>query len=114
MNTLRGQLEVKAGDFKLSALLNMNCFRILCQDHNMELADLDELASRNALEFVPAVLWAGVKNHAAYHGKALPEGLGFERFAALLLADADAITSYAEAISDSMGFGGEEAEQEGK
>ena len=114
MNTLRGQIEVTAGDFKLPALLNMNCFRILCQDHDMELAGLDELATRNALEFVPAVLWAGVKNSAAYHGKDLPEGLGFERFAALLLADADAITHYAEAISESMGFGGEDEGQEGK
>lgn len=110
MNTLRGQVEVKAGEYTLEALLNMNAFRILCQDQQMELADLDELATRNALEFVPSVLWAGVKNAAAYHGKSLPEGLGFDRFAALLLADPDAITKYAEAIGDSMGLGGEAAE----
>lgn len=104
---------MKAGDYTLDALLNMNCFRILCQDHDMELADLDELATSNALEFVPAVLWAGVKNAAAYHGKTIPEGLHFERFAALLLADQDAITNYANAISESIGFG-EEAEAGGK
>jgi hypothetical protein len=110
MNTLRGQVKVQAGDFSLDALLNMNAFRILCQDQDMELADLDQLAGRNALEFVPAVLWAGIKNSAAYHGQDLPEGLGFERFAALLLADPDAITTYADAISDSMGLGSEAAE----
>jgi hypothetical protein len=108
MNTLRGQVEVQAGEYNLDALLNMNCFRILCQDQNMELAELDELANANALEFVPAVLWAGIKNAAIFHGKDMPEGLGFERFAALLLADPDAITHYANAISDSMGFGVEE------
>lgn len=75
----------------------------------MELADLDQMATSNALEFVPAVLWAGVKNAAAYHGKDLPVNLHFERFAALLLADPDAITTYANAISTSMGFGLEEA-----
>ena len=113
MNTLRGQVEVKAGEYTLDALLNMNAMRILCQDHDMDLADLDVMATRNALEFVPAVLWAGVKNAAAYHGKDMPDALSFDRFAALLLADGDAITHYAEAISESMGFGGE-AEQEGK
>lgn len=113
MNSLRGQLQVKAGQYKLDALLNMNCFRILCQDHDMELNDLDQMATRNALEFVPAVLWAGIKNAAAFHGKDVPEGLGFERFAALLLSDPDAITHYAEAISDSMGFGGDEQAEEG-
>lgn len=110
MNTLRGQLEVKAGEHTLSALLNMNAMRILCQDHDMDLAELDDLATSNALEFVPAVLWAGVKNAAAYHGNTVPEGLHFERFAALLLADADAITHYATAISESMGFGNEPQE----
>lgn len=79
----------------------------------MELADLDEMATRNALEFVPAVLWAGVKNAAAYHGNDLPEGMTFERFAAQLLADPNAITDYATIISDSMGFGDED-DQQGK
>jgi hypothetical protein len=104
---------VKVGEYSLEALLNMNCFRILCQDHEMELADLDQMAESNALEFVPAVLWAGVKNAAAYHGKDLPGELHFERFAALLLADPNAITDYASAISESMGFG-LEGDQEGK
>jgi len=107
MNTLRGQVEVKAGEHTLEALLNMNAMRILCQDQDMTLADLDVMASSNALEFVPAVLWAGIKNAAAYHGKDMSHELSFERFAALLLADPDAITNYAEAISESMGFGGE-------
>ena len=53
---------MKAGEYTLDALLNMNAMRILCQDHDMDLADLDVMATRNALEFVPAVLWAGVKN----------------------------------------------------
>ena len=104
---------MKAGEYTLDALLNMNAMRILCQDQDMDLADLDVLATRNALEFVPAVLWAGVKNAAAYHGKEVPSALSFDRFAALLLADQDAITRYAEAISESMGFG-EEAEAGGK
>ena len=113
MNTLRGQVEVKAGEYTLEALLNMNAMRILCQDQDMDLADLDGMATRNALEFVPAVLWSGIKNAAAYHGKYMPDGLSFDRFAALLLADAQAITHYAEAISESMGFGGE-ADEGGK
>jgi hypothetical protein len=108
MNTLRGQVEVKAGEYTLDALLNMNAMRILCQDQEMDLADLDVMATRNALEFVPAVLWAGIKNAAAFHGKEMPEALSFDRFAALLLADADAVTKYAEAISESMGFSGED------
>lgn len=108
MNTLRGQVEVKAGEYTLEALLNMNAMRILCQDQDMDLADLDALATKNALEFVPAVLWAGIKNAAAYHGKDMPTALSFDRFAALLLADAEAITRYAEAISESMGLGPED------
>ena len=101
---------MKAGEYCMPALLNMNAMRILCQDQEMDLADLDELATRNALEFVPAVLWAGVRNAAAYHGHDVPEGLSFDRFAALLLADPEAITKYAEAISESMGFGGDDGD----
>ena len=114
MNTLRGEVQVKAGDLSLDALLNMNCFRILCQDQGMDLADLDHFATSNALEFVPAVLWAGVKNAAVYHGKDLPKGLGFDRFAALVLADPDAITAYAAQISEALGFNDPESETAGK
>jgi len=105
---------VKAGDMSLDALLNMNCFRILCQDQGMDLADLDHFATSNALEFVPAVLWAGVKNAAVYHGKDLPKGLGFDRFAALVLADPNAITAYAAQISEALGFNDPESETAGK
>jgi len=105
---------VKAGDLSLDALLNMNCFRILCQDQGMDLADLDHFATSNALEFVPAVLWAGVKNAAVYHGKDLPKGLGFDRFAALVLADPNAITAYAAQISEALGFNDPESETAGK
>jgi len=114
MNTLRGEVQVKAGDMSLDALLNMNCFRILCQDQGMDLADLDHFATSNALEFVPAVLWAGVKNAAVYHGKDLPKGLGFDRFAALVLADPNAITAYAAQISEALGFNDPESETAGK
>ena len=114
MNTLRGEVQVKAGAMTLNALLNMNCFRILCQDQEMELADLDHFATSNALEFVPAVLWAGVKNAAVYHGKDLPKGLGFDRFAALVLADPNAITAYAAQISEALGFNDPESEPAGK
>ena len=105
---------MKAGDMSLDALLNMNCFRILCQDQGMDLADLDHFATSNALEFVPAVLWAGVKNAAVYHGKDLPKGLGFDRFAALVLADPNAITAYAAQISEALGFNDPESETAGK
>lgn len=105
---------MKAGDLSLDALLNMNCFRILCQDQGMDLADLDHFATSNALEFVPAVLWAGVKNAAVYHGKDLPKGLGFDRFAALVLADPNAITAYAAQISEALGFNDPESETAGK
>ena len=111
MNSLRGELEVKAGNLSLHALLNMNAFRLMCQDMDMELKDLDALATSNALDFVPGVLWAGVRNWCLYHDKAMPEGLTFDRFAALILADGDALTRYAEDIGDALGFGtaGEEA-----
>jgi len=80
----------------------------------MDLADLDHFATSNALEFVPAVLWAGVKNAAVYHGKDLPKGLGFDRFAALVLADPNAITAYAAQISEALGFNDPESETAGK
>lgn len=94
---------MRAGEQTLPALLNMNAFRILCQDLNLELGDLDTLASRNALEFVPQVMWAGVRNWALYKDKPAPQ-MSFERFAALLLADPEAIPDYAETIGEAMGL----------
>lgn len=105
MNSLRGELQVQAGPLTLHALLNMNAFRLMCQDMDMELKDLDTLATSNALDFVPGVLWAGVKNWCLYHGEAMPEGLDFDRFAALVLADGDALTRYADDIGTALGFG---------
>ena len=96
---------MKAGEYTLDALLN-ECKNPL-PGSCMDLADLDVMATRNT-GICASCLWAGVRMQP-WQGHQMPCPLiAF----ALLLADGDAITHYAEAISESMGWG--EAEQEGK
>ena len=42
-NEMRGETIVTIGDETIDVLLNMNAFRLMCQDRDMELSELDEL-----------------------------------------------------------------------
>lgn len=101
-NNLRGQTTVTIGDNTFDVLLNMNAFRLLCQDKGMELVELDDFVNANPLDFVPSVVFWGVMNAADFAGTERPE-LSFNRLAAVVCADMEQFTALSEAIGTSLG-----------
>lgn len=101
-NNLRGQNLVTIGDDTFDVLLNMNAFRLMCQDRDMELSELDEFVNANPLEFVPSVVYWGVMNAADFAGIDRPE-IPFNRLAAVVCGDMEQFTNLSEAIGASLG-----------
>lgn len=97
------------GDESFDVLLNMNAFRLMCQDKGFELAELDEFVKRNALDFIPTMVYWGVMNAADLNGQPRPD-VSFDRIAAVVLADMERFQELSEAIgmslSDQMGDDG--------
>ena len=101
-NNLRGQTTVTICESTFDVLLNMNAFRLLCQDRNMELAELDDFVNANPLDFVPSVVYWGVMNAADFNGIDRPE-IPFNRLAAVVCGDMEQFTNLSEAIGASLG-----------
>ena len=101
-NEMRGETIVTIGDETIDVLLNMNAFRLMCQDRDMELSELDECGNANPLEFVPCVVFWGVMNAADFKGEPRPE-IPFNRLAAVVCGDMDQFTNLSEAIGSSLG-----------
>jgi len=101
-NEMRGETIVTIGDETIDVLLNMNAFRLMCQDRDMELSELDEFVNANPLEFVPCVVFWGVMNAADFKGEPRPE-IPFNRLAAVVCGDMDQFTHLSEAIGSSLG-----------
>ena len=101
-NSLRGQTTVDVGDQSFDVLLNMNAFRLMCQDKGFELSELDEFVSKNPLDFIPTMVYWGVMNAADFKGEPRPE-IPFNRLAAVVCGDMDQFTNLSEAIGSSLG-----------
>ena len=69
-NSLRGQTTVTIGDDQFEVLLNMNAFRLMCQDRGMELQQMDDFLGKSPLDFVPSIVFWGIMNAADYKGDA--------------------------------------------
>lgn len=102
-NSLRGQTTVTIGDDTFDVLLNMNAFRLLCQDRDMELTDLDDFVTKSPLEFVPTMVFWGVMNAADLAGVARPD-IAFDRLAAVVCADVDQFAELSTTIGASLGI----------
>ena len=100
-NSLRGQTTVDVGDQSFDVLLNMNAFRLMCQDKGFELHELDEFVKKNALDFIPTMVYWGVMNAADLNGRERPD-VTFDRIAAVVLADMDKFQELSEAIGASV------------
>jgi len=103
-NKLRGQTTVEIGDNTFDVLLNMNAFRLLCQDRKIELAELDQFVNSSPLEFVPTVVFWGIMNAADFKGASRPE-ISFDHLAAVVCADLDQFNELSEVIGSSIGAG---------
>ena len=101
-NSLRGQTTIKVGKQTLDVLLNMNACRLMCQDKGMELSDLDNFVAKNALDFVPTMVFWGVMNAADFAGKERPD-VSFDRLAAVVCADMEQFSELSEAVGTSLG-----------
>ena len=100
-NSLRGQPNIDVGDQSFDVLLNMNAFRLMCQDKGFELHELDEFVKKNALDFIPTMVYWGVMNAADLKGEDRPD-VTFDRLAAVVLADMDRFQELSEAIGTSL------------
>lgn len=102
-NSLRGQTTVTIGDDQFEVLLNMNAFRLMCQDRGMELQQMDDFLGKSPLDFVPSIVFWGIMNAADYKGDARPD-ITFDRLAAVVCADMDQFTQLSGAIGSSLGI----------
>jgi hypothetical protein len=109
-NEMRGETTVTIGGESIDVVLNMNAFRLMCQDRDMELSELDAFVNANPLEFVPCVVFWGVMNAADLKGEPRPD-IAFNRLAAVVCGDMDQFTHLSEAIGSSLGtkVGGEKS-----
>ena len=62
-NTLRGQIQITDGiGNEWNALINTNALRMACKHLDMELGQFLESFEANAVDLIPHLLFAGVKN----------------------------------------------------
>lgn len=101
-NSLRGQTTITVGEDQFEVLLNMNAFRLLCQDRDFELTDLDTFVSKSPLDFVPAVVFWGMMNAADLKGDPRPD-ISFDRVAAIVCGDMEQFAKLSTVIGTALG-----------
>ena len=100
--TLHGEIAVDINGNKYTSRLNMNAFRLMCDDCFIELADIDSYMSKKPLTAIPKMIFWGVMNDADWRGETRPE-LNFDHFAAHIVSDADTFEKMTNAVVAAMG-----------
>jgi len=112
MNSLSGQVSIQVGKKKYQCHLSMNAFRLMCEEKNISLGEMQELLQSRPLNAVPQVLYQGLYTHCHFHNKST-EGLpSYEYFAARILDNQDDLEKYTGYIAKV--FNGEAIDDEEK
>ena len=101
MNTLRAQFSIDFQGKEIDCVLTMNAFRILKQDHGVNLDEIDKFMSEDPLTGLAALSHCGAKNAAFLKAEKL--GIDFDHWCAVILDDAEAMGRITAAFENAMG-----------
>jgi len=109
--TLHGEIAVDIQGDSHVARLNMNAFRLMCNDCSIQLAEIDKFMAEQPLTAIPKMIFWAVMNEADWLGVKRPK-LEFDHFAAHIVSDPETFERYTNAVVSAMG-GTEEVDDEG-
>lgn len=98
---MRGQVAVKVGDKSFDATVNMNALRLYCEAEQITLAEFEKIAAEQPLDFVPKILFHGVRSNAHFNGKPEPE-INYNQFAAHICQDAAEFQRLTEVVGNAL------------
>ncbi len=106
-NAFRGEGTIVLKKQDVSVKLNMNAWRILTKDFDVDLNKIDEFLQKNQIDAICALAYCGIQSAEASKGKAWK--LGYELFCAQFLEHESNIEALTELISGTT-TGAEESE----